>query len=151
VTVADGKLPDGATPFDGEYAGVSRLDAGLLSALRSAARAAAEDGVEVVVNSGWRSPAYQERLLEEAVTDYGSAEEAARWVATPERSVHVSGQAVDIGPAAAAAWIGDHGAAYGLCRTYRNEPWHVELRPDAAQDGCPTPYADPTQDPRLQP
>ena len=63
---------------------------------------------------------------------YGSEAEAARWVATPDTSAHVSGDAVDIGPSAAAAWLSEHGAAYGLCQIYGNEPWHYELRPDAA-------------------
>jgi hypothetical protein len=62
----------------------------------------------------------------------------------------VSGDAVDLGPARAASWLGDHGAAYGLCRVYANEPWHFELRAGAAGGGCPAPYADPTQDPRLR-
>ncbi len=93
-------------------------------ALRSAATDASDDGVELVVDSGWRSPAYQERLLREAVSKYGSEAEARRWVATPDTSAHVSGDAVDIGPSAAAAWLSEHGAAYGLCRVYGNEPWH---------------------------
>ena len=77
-------------------------------------------------------------------------EEAARWVATPETSAHVSGDAVDIGPLDATAWLSEHGAGYGLCQIYGNEPWHYELRPDAVDDGCPAMYADPTQDPRMQ-
>jgi hypothetical protein len=32
--------------------------------------------------SRWRTPKYQEQLLDEATSKYGSAEEAARWVAT---------------------------------------------------------------------
>ena len=32
-------------------------------------------------------------------------QEAARWVATPNTSAHVSGDAVDIGPSGAAAWL----------------------------------------------
>ncbi len=106
--------------------------------------------VEFVVNSGWRSPADEEHLFDEAVSKYGSPEEAARWVATPETSAHVSGDAVDLGPYAATNWLSEHGAAYGLCRIYGNEPWHYELRPAAAQHGCPPVYADPTHDPRLQ-
>ena len=43
-----------------------------------------------------------------------------------------------------------HGADYGLCQIYGNEPWHYELRPDAVDRGCPPTYADPTQDPRTQ-
>src|SRR5690606_37533865 len=71
------------------------------------------DGADIFVNSGWRSPEYQQHLLDEAVARYGSKEEAARWVATPEASAHVSGDAVDIGPANAAAWLSEHGARYG--------------------------------------
>jgi len=147
---ADGALPDGATVFDDEIPGVAKLDPALLAALRRAATDAADDGVGLVVDSGWRSPAYQEHLLREAVSKYGSQAEAARWVATPGTSAHVSGDAVDIGPTDAAAWLSEHGARYELCRIYGNEPWHYELRPEAPEHGCPPIYADPTQDPRMQ-
>ena len=50
----------------------------------------------------------------------------------------------------AAAWLSQRGAGYGLCRTYRNEPWHFELRPDAFDDGCPAQYVDSAHDPRMQ-
>jgi zinc D-Ala-D-Ala carboxypeptidase len=72
-------------------------------------------------------------------------------VATPATSPHVSGDAVDVGPSAAAAWLSEHGAAYGLCQIYGNEPWHYELRPEAVTRTCPATYADPTHDPRMQP
>ena len=147
---AGGAIPDGVSVFDDSTPGVANLDPALLGALRQAATAAADDGVEFVVNSGWRSPEYQNQLRREAVAEYGSEEEAARWVATPETSAHVSGEAVDIGPARAAAWLSEHGAGYGLCQIYRNEPWHYELRPDAIEQGCPRMYADPTEDPRMQ-
>jgi hypothetical protein len=111
---------------------------------------AARDGVEFFVNSGWRSREYEERLLHEALSKYGSEEEAARWVATADTSAHVSGDAVDIGPFAAAAWLSRHGAKYGLCQIYSNEPWHYERRPEAIDHGCPPMYADPTRDPRMQ-
>ncbi len=147
---ADGAVPDGLTVFDDETPAVANLDPGLLDALRQAATDAADDGVEFSVNSGWRSPDYQDQLLREAVAEYGSEDEAARWVATPETSPHVSGDAIDIGPTGATAWLSEHGADYGLCQIYRNEPWHYELRPDAADDGCPRLYADPTHDPRMR-
>jgi zinc D-Ala-D-Ala carboxypeptidase len=136
------------TVFDEESPAVTNLDPDLLRALGQAARDAAEYGVEIVVESGWRSPEYQERLLRQAVSTYGS--EAARWVATPDTSSHVSGDAVDVGPSRAAAWLSKHGAEYGLCRIYRNEPWHYELRREALDDGCPSMYADPRRDPRMQ-
>ena len=147
---ADGAVPSGTTVFDDGIPGVANLDPDLLGALRRAATDAADDGVEFVVDSGWRSPAYQERLLQEAVSKYGSEEEAARWVATPKTSAHVSGDAVDIGPDDATEWLSEHGAEYGLCQIYGNEPWHYELRPEAVDHGCPPTYADPTHDPRLQ-
>jgi zinc D-Ala-D-Ala carboxypeptidase len=147
---ADGLVPDGTTVLDLDLPGVGNLDPGLLDALRRAAAEARHAGLALFVESGWRSPAYQEQLLREAIKKYGSEEEAARWVATPVTSPHVSGEAVDIGPWAAARWLSRHGAAYGLCQIYRNEPWHYELRPAAIDDGCPRMYADPTRDPRMQ-
>jgi D-alanyl-D-alanine carboxypeptidase len=150
VTEDDGALPDGVTVFDDEYPGVANLDPDLLQALREAATDAADDGIEFQVNSGWRSPEYQEQLLREAVSEYGSEEEAARWVAAASTSAHVSGDAVDIGPFDATAWLSEHGAHYGLCQIYRNESWHYELRPEATSRGCPPMYADTTHDPRMQ-
>ena len=147
--VADGAVPVGTTVFDDEIPAVANLDPDLLGALRQAAKAAADDDVEFVVNSGWRSPEYQEQLLRAAIVKYGSAAEAARWVAAPETSLHVSGDAVDVGRAAR-VWLSEHGAEYGLCQTYHNEPWHYELRPEAIEHGCPPMYADPSQDPRLR-
>jgi hypothetical protein len=148
---ADGAVPDGTTVFDDEVPGVANLDQALLRALRRAATDAAGDGVQFRVDSGWRSPEYQERLLRQAIAKYGSEAAATRWVATPNTSAHVSGDAVDIGPSGAAAWLSEHGAAYGLCQIYGNEPWHYELRPEAVDHGCPAMYADPTHDPRMQP
>ena len=147
---ADGAVPDGTTVFDDEIPGVANLDPALLGALRQAATDAADDGVELFVDSGWRSPEYQNQLLREAVSKYGSEEEAARWVATADTSPHVSGDAVDIGPSDATSWLSGRGAEYGLCQIYSNEPWHYELRPEAIDHGCPPMYADPTHDPRMQ-
>jgi hypothetical protein len=145
---ADGAVPAGTTVFDREVPGVANLDRALLGALRRAATDAAVDGVEFFVDSGWRSPEYQEQLLRDAVLKYGSEAEAARWVATPDTSAHVSGEAVDIGRSDAASWLSEHGFAYGLCQIYDNEPWHFELRLEAIGHGCPHMYADATHAPR---
>ena len=149
ITEADGVLPTSVTVFDDDYPGVARIDPQLLRALRRAATDAASDGIVFHVNSGWRSPEYQDLLLREAVATYGSEAAAARWVATASTSPHVSGEAVDI-DSDAASWLADHGAEYGLCRVYGNEPWHYELRPEAIDRGCPPTYADPTHDPRMR-
>ena len=147
---AHGAVPDPVSVFDDETPAVANLDPDLLKALRRAASDAAADGVAFFVNGGWRSPEYQEQLRRAAVSKYGSEAEAARWVATADTSAHVAGDAVDIGRSAAQAWLSEHGAEYGLCQIYRNEPWHYELRPDVVEHGCPPMYADPSHDPRMR-
>lgn len=150
TTEGDGALPDEVTVFDREYPGIGNLDPDLLEALRAAATDAAADGVELSINSGWRSPEYQQELLRDAVRRYGSEEEAARWVAPADTSTHVSGDAVDIGSIEATAWLSEHGSRYGLCQVYANEPWHYELRPGAVDRGCPRMYPDRMHDPRVE-
>jgi len=150
VGESDGAVTEGgARVFDDDVPAVANLDPRLRRALRQAATHAARNGIEIVVNSGWRSRKYQKQLLRRAVATHGSEEGAARWVATPDTSSHVSGRAVDIGPARATAWLSRYGARYGLCRIYRNEPWHYELRPEAIDRGCPSMYADARHDPRM--
>ena len=82
-----------------------------------------------------------ERLLDEAVNTYGSLEEARRLVSTPDKSAHVTGEAIDIGPTDAADWLIRHGADYGLCQTYANEMWHFELSTTPGGQ-CPVPRSD---------
>ena len=62
---------------------------------------------------------------------------------TPERSTHVRGLAVDVGPTDAAYWLIQHGAEYGLCQIYANEIWHFErvVRPGGT---CPPLLPDAT-------
>ena len=141
---ADGVVPDGTTVFADDIPGVANLDPAMLDALRRAATDAAHDNVEILVESGWRSRDYQHQLLREAVSTYGSKAEAGRWVATADTSPHVSGDAADLGPSDATAWLSEHGAGYGLCQIFRNEPWHYELRPQAVGHRCPRLYVDPT-------
>ncbi|WP_212648426.1 FtsX-like permease family protein [Deinococcus hopiensis] len=100
---ANGLVPNGVSAFDDAYPAVSRLDPALPGALRQAATAAAGGGVKVLVTGGWRSPAYQKQLRVEAVTQRAAAREAARWVATPQTSPQVSGNAVDTGPSRASS------------------------------------------------
>jgi D-alanyl-D-alanine carboxypeptidase len=145
----DGVVPNGVTVFAAIPA-IANLDPALLGPLRRAATAAAGDHVVFYVDSGWRSRRYQEQLLRQAIAKYGSRASAARWVATPDTSAHVSGDAIDIGRDQARLWLSSHGARYGLCQIYRNEPWHYEIRRHAVRGGCPKMYADPTDDPRMQ-
>ena len=106
---------------------IARLRPDLRDALEAAATAARADGIDLVVRSGWRSRRQQQRLLDEAVAQYGSLSAAERWVLPPGQSAHVRGEAVDIGPEDAAAWLQRQGSRWGLCRRYDNEYWHFEL------------------------
>ncbi len=128
-TPGDGSIPENESISldDTGHAAIANLDPALLAAVRAAAVDAAARGVELKVTSGWRSVRYQQRLLDEAIARYRSEEEARKLVHPPEKSKHVTGQAIDIGPTAAADWLVQHGADYGLCQTYANEMWHFEL------------------------
>ena len=135
---ADGLIADGAvvTLADGGVPAIARLEPGLRDALRQAEADAAAEGIPLHVTSGWRSPQYQQWLLDDAIEQYGSEEVARQFVATPDRSSHVTGRAVDIAPVDAQFWLIENGARYGICQTYANERWHFEL---ATQPGgvCP--------------
>ena len=84
-SAADGVVAEGTTVFD-DVPAVDNLDPRLRHALRRAATDAAGDGVTFDLNSGWRSAAYQQRLLDQAIAQYGSKAAAARWVDTPATS-----------------------------------------------------------------
>jgi zinc D-Ala-D-Ala carboxypeptidase len=139
VDPGDGSAPpDGRTltPFDVQDAAVGRLDPALLSAIQNAAGAAAADGITMTISSGWRSPEFQQRLLDDAIQTYGSYTAARQYVQTPEASKHVTGQAVDVGGQGADHWLNANGSRFGLCQIYANELWHFELAADAAGK-CP--------------
>ena len=142
-TVQDGLVAEGAVArlTDGGVPAIDRLDPALRAAMLQAEADAAAEGVAFEVTSGWRSPRYQQWLYEEAVEQYGSADVARQFVATPDRSSHVTGGAVDIAPLAAQFWLVEHGARYGICQTYANERWHFELVTEPGAE-CPTMKAD---------
>lgn len=116
------------------------LDPVLADRFAQAQAVAAAEGVTLTLTSGWRSADEQQVLVDEAVATYGSVEEAHRWVLPPEKSAHVAGLAIDVGPMDGALWLGERAADLGLCRTYDNEWWHFEPMP--ADGVCPVPYPD---------
>jgi LAS superfamily LD-carboxypeptidase LdcB len=143
IGVGDGFIAADETlsPFDVDQPAVGNLNPNLLDAIQGAASDAATDGIEIRVNSGWRSARYQQYLLNQAVIEYGSEQEARKWVDTPEQSSHVAGNAVDIAPTAADDWLLRKGSRYGLCQIYANEIWHFELSIEPG-GRCPRPKTD---------
>lgn len=140
---ADGMIPAESplTVDDERHPAMTGLDDELRGALRSAQTAAADDGIVFDVTSGWRSADYQRWLLGDAIRTYGTEAIARQYVASPEGSSHVTGDAVDIGSLDAQLWIIEHGREWGLCQTYANERWHFEKATDAGGE-CPEPMAD---------
>jgi hypothetical protein len=90
--------PDVALAFD-------RLDA-----------AARKDGVQLVINSAYRSDAEQAVLW--------NAHPDPEWVARPGTSLHRYGTELDLGPATAYAWLAAHAPGFHFIQRYSNEPWH---------------------------
>lgn len=123
-------------------------------AYRRMAAAAAEDGVELMLCSGYRSVEYQQGLYEKKIQTYldkgmtreEAETEAGTVVAVPGHSEHNTGLAADIvtpthqaldtafETTEAFAWLREHGADYGFILRYPNnksaitgiiyEPWH---------------------------
>jgi zinc D-Ala-D-Ala carboxypeptidase len=133
-----GWLPDGRTlsPFDISNPIVGWLDPALLNAIQNASKKAETAGIDIRINSGWRSRGFQQRLFDDGVRTYGSVEAAREFVASPDASKHVQGKAVDITPVEADRWLIANGPQFGLCQIYANELWHFELAVDS-QGRCP--------------
>jgi len=142
--LAGGEVPDGQTTLDDDIPAITKLDPALAAAVQEAADAAAADGISFWITSGWRSAAYQQALLDQAVQKHGSLEAARRTVSTPELSRHVTGKAIDIGPTEGAYWTIQNGAKYGLCQVYANEVWHFERRTEPGGT-CPELLADSSE------
>lgn len=106
--------------------GTAGLAPDLAAAYTLAEREAHRQGVPLWITSGYRTWAEQQLLWESAIVQYGGPAEAERWVLPPERSTHVAGTAIDVGPYEGAAWLEANGSGWGLCRTYANEWWHFE-------------------------
>ncbi len=102
----------------------------LLAARFSAAHiAAAAEGVNLYITSGFRTQERQEVLFAKAIKKYGNETEAAKWVLPAHFSHHPQGLAIDVNypkDPAGAKWLEDNGARFGLCRVYANEWWHFE-------------------------
>lgn len=125
------------------------LQPGLVDAFRRAQAGAASAGHDLTITSGSRTAEEQAGLLDAEVAERGSLEEALWWVFPPDRSMHVQGLAIDVADGPAAAWLAEHGARFGLCRTLSWEWWHFEWRQRWEAAGtCPEPAQTPEDAPQ---
>lgn len=102
-------------------------------------KAAREDGVELAVDSGYRSVQYQRRIFEKKLYEGENFYDVARWVAPPGYSEHALGTTLDFVPSdwsfcntPQEKWLLEHAAEYSFVQTYPQknknrfswEPWH---------------------------
>ena len=93
-------------------------------AFRKMEAAAAKDGVDLSIRSGFRSHERQHMLYRAWREGWGN--KAAR----PGFSNHQSGRALDIDmDGAVAAWMSRNAKKFGFRQTVRGEPWHWEFTP----------------------
>ncbi|WP_157970490.1 D-alanyl-D-alanine carboxypeptidase family protein [Nakamurella deserti] len=137
--------PDGGPtcPVDPAYhdEDTDGLAAEVIAAWTEAETAAAAAGVTMCVNDGKRSRAQQQATYDDYVDRHGAAA-AEQYVLPPDRSAHVAGYAVDVQPAASAAWLEATNGSLGFCRMYDNEVWHFEFA-ETFRLGCPPRRAAP--------
>jgi hypothetical protein len=119
----------------------------VLARFLSAQAAAKELGIELSIDSGYRSLEKQNYLYQRAIKTYKSADEAIKWVLPENLSRHPWGLALDVNlnhDKSGASWLEANGATFGLCRVYVNEWWHFE--PLTAPGGiCPPLLPDASQ------
>lgn len=113
------------------------------------ADSAATDSVRLMVQSGYRSPGYQRKIIVRRMKDGKSFDEIARYVAPPGYSEHHTGRAMDLvcGDSVKTAfagsncypWLKEHASRFGFYETYPKdspdsipwEPWHWTYQPDS--------------------
>ena len=79
-------------------------------------RAAREDGVTLLVSSGYRSDAEQAVLF--------ARNPDPKWVAPPGTSLHRNGTELDLGPSSAYGWLALNAPRFRFVQRYPHEPWH---------------------------
>ena len=80
------------------------------------AAAAAADGVQLLITSGFRSDAEQAVLF--------ARHPDPKWVAPPGQSLHRYGTELDLGPASAYGWLAANAPRFHFVKRYEWEDWH---------------------------
>jgi len=80
------------------------------------AAAARQDGVVLLVVSGFRSDAEQAELF--------AAHPDPTWVAPPGQSLHRCATELDLGPSSAYGWLAANAGRFGFVQRYSWEAWH---------------------------
>ncbi|MEN0129811.1 MAG: M15 family metallopeptidase [Brevundimonas sp.] len=135
--------PDDLVPFGGE-----KVRAAVAKDLQAMFDAAADDGVHLVMHSGYRAYSYQKVIFNNMLAVHGR-DHAERYSARPGYSEHQTGLAADLsgkskpscelqecfGETVEGRWIAKHASEFGFLVRYQAEnkattgysaePWHV--------------------------
>jgi hypothetical protein len=112
----------GAAAGAGEYRGKLAYRQGepmrpdVAAAFDRMAAAAARDGIELLVVSGFRTSAEQAVLF--------ARHPDPKWVAPPGQSLHRLGTELDLGPPAAYGWLAANAPRFHFVQRYAWEAWH---------------------------
>jgi hypothetical protein len=98
------------------YRGGEGMRPDVAAAFDRMAAAAGDDGIALLVVSGFRSDAEQAALF--------AAHPDPTWVAPPGHSLHRCATELDLGPDAAYAWLAANAGRFGFVQRYSWEPWH---------------------------
>ena len=119
----------------GDVGNGKQLRADAAAAFLRMQAAAAADGVNIQVSSGYRSYTHQNNLFQNALRKYGSRAAARKWVAPPGSSNHGWGIAFDEGTIYGGKertrqyrWLNANAAKYGFWQRMSWEPWHWEYK-----------------------
>ncbi len=143
-------LPDGYTPADLHSAAANGIPVSgrqllrtlILDDTRALVNAAASDGQQLYVGSGFRSEAYQRDVFAAQVARWGDEDVANRYSARPGHSQHQLGTTIDFTndfrtfrTSDAPAWLRDNAHRFGFVLPYTaaasgrtgyvDEPWHA--------------------------
>lgn len=142
-----GRFGPNAAWSNGEYLGqlelvavvdsrldIERLALNTIGAYAALVAAAAKDGIQVTLNSGFRSYPEQKHLHEGFVRGLPGFNTAAK----PGFSKHQNGIAFDLSVAGGDGnptyeWLKRHATTFGFVRTVSREPWHWEFDEPKAQ------------------
>lgn len=110
------------------------------------AEAAKGEGIGLIVDSGYRSAAYQGKIISRRLHVGETFERITRFVAPPGYSRHETGRAIDMVPSDAGfahtdtyRWLKENAGRFNFVETYPRdttglipwEPWHWEYQPAA--------------------
>ncbi len=123
---------------------------------------AGDDSVALIVDSGYRSVAYQRRIIARRLAGGQSIARIMAFVAPPGYSEHHTGRAFDLVPSAAAfadtdtyRWLSQNAGRFGFKETLPAagqdsaawESWHWTFLADTTGPANPPGEAPPTTDP----